>query len=143
MNFLPNVLNSPMICVDGQWVSSQHERIARTINEYDSSLHLAWIPPDRRVAGENPFAVICTPPNGQPYCLMTAQDCDERLLARIFMGDTARNPNLLKQIEMEEAAREAIKLQEHQDYLEAQTDFMAHVFASPKSRYRHNGRVYE
>lgn len=76
---------------DGSWVSEKQHRINEILKDYDPQLELQWIPPGRRNEKDEPFRVICRPPNGHPYLVCTAMEADERLLATVFSADQKRN----------------------------------------------------
>lgn len=126
---------------DGRWVSEDHERIARIIQDYDPDLHLAYIPPDKREPGDVPFAVLHTPPGQPGYIVFTAEYCDERILARLFAGDTAKT-DVLAGIDTHNAALEAIRLKKQMDYEEERSELVKSIVKSPKTVYRHNGVTY-
>lgn len=76
---------------DGTWISERHQRVAEIIKDYDPKLELQWIPPGRRNENDDPFRVVCFPPNGHPYLVCAAAEADERLLATIFASDQKKN----------------------------------------------------
>lgn len=127
---------------DGTFVNEKHERIARMVADYDPSLSLVWIPERARKPGDVPFAVLCTPVAAPPYIVFTAQDADESLLARLYAGDTTKH-DVLTAANKADEARQAYKLQQRADEMEAEADIVKTIIASPKSRFRHNGKVYE
>ncbi len=131
-----------MIWAEGRFVSEHHERIARIIKDYDPNLYLAWIPPEAREPGVPDFAVMYSDNISPAYVVFTSDTCDERLVERLFSGDTKYN-NVLDAIETGEAARDVIKMKEKMDIAEAEQDLIKHIVTSPKSRYRHGGKVYE
>lgn len=136
------LLGSAYVATDQGFVSAEHQRIAEIIADYDPDIHLAWIPPDKREPGDSPFAVVHTPVGQPSYIAFYADECDERLLARVFANDLAKN-DVWAQLEKAEAAREAIKLKRQMDEAEERKDLVQHIIKSPKSRYRHNGVTYE
>jgi hypothetical protein len=125
---------------DGRWVSEAHARIAEIIQDYDDTLELAWIPPDKRVDPRDPpFAVICRPRNNKPpYIVFKSDTCDESLLARLFASDN-KDGNVLRNIEAQEAAREAVRLKKLMDEEEFRKDFVASIAKSHLNSYKHNG----
>lgn len=127
---------------DGQFVSAEHQRIAEIIADYDPDLQLLWIPPANREPGDAPFAVLHSPAGKPPYVVCYADDCDERLLARVFSMDSAKQ-DIWSEIEKSEAAREAIKLKRDMDEAEERKDLVEHIIKSPKATYKHDGIVYE
>jgi hypothetical protein len=126
----------------GYLVSERHARIAEIIQDYDETLELTWIPPDKREPGDKPFAVVHRPDGQPPYIVCYSDDPDERLLARIFSGDATKT-NVLDDIEALNAANQALKLKAELEAAEERQDVIEHIIRSPKTRYKHNGVIYE
>lgn len=134
-------LNIAIPTEDGRWVSQEHSDIAEIIKDYDDTLELAYIPPDKRIdyKTDPPFAVVCRPRNGTPpYVVFTSQNCDRSILARLFAGDNA-NGNVLDRIEAEEAAKKAIELKQELEAAEVRQDFIGSIKKSPLNSFKHNG----
>ena len=116
-------------------VSSLHEDIAEIIQDYDSELWLAWIPPTERAKDEpKPWAVIHRPEGKPEYVVATFAECDHRILAYLWNNDLTRT-NVLADIEAQEAALKAIQLKQDLDTAAENADVALHVLRSPKSRY--------
>lgn len=126
----------------GHFVSEKHAQIAELINEYDPTLELAWIPPDRREPGDKPFAVVHRPLGQPEYVVCYADDCDERLLARVFAMDNAHG-NVLDAVEANNAAVRALQLKKEIEQREEAMDLTRSIIGSKKHVYRHNGVRYE
>ena len=88
--------------VDGQFVSQEHMYIAEIINDYDPTLSLAWIPSDKREPGEQPFAVVARPANGLEYVVFYADQCDHRILDRLWSMDNQKH-NVLDSLDVNNA----------------------------------------
>lgn len=131
----------PVPTEEGYFVSEKHARISEIISDYDPTLSLQWIPPDKREPGDQPFAVLCVPANGRSYVVCYADDVDERLLARIFEGDNAKG-NVLSSVEANNAAVRALQLKKAMEDREEAHELAASILRSPKSTYRHNGVKY-
>lgn len=125
----------------GYFVSERHARIAEIIQDYDPSLELAWIPPDKREPGDAPFAVIHRPLGQPDYVVCYSDDPDERLLARIFEGDK-KNGNVLDQIEAHNAAVKAMELKKQMEEAEERADLTSSILKG-KYYYQHNGVKYQ
>lgn len=130
----------PVPTDSGYFVSEKHARIAEIISDYDRDLNLAWIPPDKREPGDQPFAVIKTEPDGYRYVVCYADNVDERLLARVFSMDSAKN-DVFSQIEAEKAAYEALKLKKQQEEMFEAHDLAGSILRG-KHYYKHNGVKY-
>lgn len=126
----------------GYFVSEKHARIAEIIHDYDPTLELAWVPPERREPGDKPFAVVHSPMDSAPYVVCYADDCDERLLARVFSMDSAKH-DIWSEMEAQNQAVEALKLKKQMEEMEESHEIAASILRSPKSVYKHNGVRYE
>lgn len=127
---------------DGGFISEKHARISEIINDYDPNLELAWVPPDKRQPGDKPFAVICRPPMQPAYVVFYSDDCDERLLGRLFSMDS-NNGNVLDAIESNNAALELIKFKKDMDEREEKLELSKAILRSPLSKYTANGVTYQ
>ena len=125
----------------GYFVSERHARIAEIISEYDETLELAWIPPERREPGDSPFAVICRPLGRESYVVCYSDDPDERLLARVFGMDSSRQ-DVLSEVERQNAAVKALQMKKQMEEMEEARELTASIIRSPKSVYRHGGVTY-
>lgn len=119
---------------DGSFVSEKHARIAEMIREYDPHLRLAWIPENRRTdPRDKPFAVIENR-QGKDYIAFFADECDERILARLFENDSNKH-DVQSRMERENDAKRAYAAKVH---VEEMTEMHARAHAvlkSPKSKY--------
>lgn len=128
---------------DGYLIDENHARIAEIIKDYDSELELAWIPPDKRLPGDSPFAVIHRPMGKPEYIAFYADVCDERIIERIFIGDVKRHGGtILNEIDAKNAAVKAVQMKKQMDELDAQADKAQHVLKSPLHKYRMEGIDY-
>lgn len=129
---------------EGRWVSDKFARIAEIIQEYDPRMRLVWIPDEHRKENDStpPYAVVYTNAEGAEHIIFTINqgELDERVLARLFRGDTGKH-DVLGIIESEEKAREVLKLKEEMERAEARQDFIKTVVGSGKHSFRHNGRI--
>lgn len=127
----------------GGVVDENQARIAEIIKDYDPELELAWIPPDKRVPGDQPFAVIHRPMGKPSYIAFYADQCDERIIERIFIGDVKRHGGtILDEVDAKNAAVKAIAMKKQMDLMEDAADEAKHVLASPLSKYRSKGVDY-
>ena len=132
----------------GYALSQEHQRIAEIIKDYEPTLELAWIPPDKRGDLEDfayPFAIIHRPPNLRPYIVRKLQEheVDHRLLAWLWSSDRARNGlDLGEQLQNEATARQILQLKERADEMAEKHDIAASILGSPLNTYRHDGVTY-
>lgn len=131
-----------MIATEHGFVSAEHQRIAEIIQDYDETLALAFIPEANREPGDHPFAVIHSPVGKPQYIAFYADQCDERILERLFTNDLTKH-DVLSQLEAADAARRAVELKRELDKAEARKDLVQHIIKSPKTRYKHDGVIYE
>lgn len=127
---------------DGRWVSEHYERLARVIQDYDQSLALSWIPPDRRTREDKePYAVIDTRTN---TVVLFASELEqpESILGRLFCADNL-NGNVLDKLESHNAAIELMKLKEWEDELEDLADKALFMKQSPLHTLRFNGKKFD
>ena len=129
----------------GKFVSQEHTRVAELVKEYDSTLDLVWIPPEKRDFDEQfPFAILHSPPNREPYIVRKVQACDmnETLIATLYMNDGSKNNRSLNSwLDAQEFARQAMEKKIRDEQNAAQMDF-ANSVISGKNWYRHTGKVY-
>ncbi len=129
--------------IDGHFVSQKQVRINEIIQDYDKKLQLQWIPPDKRSSKDLAFRVVCFPLGRPPYLVCTAEEADERLLAKIFEADQANSPNRLNYIENYNRARELVIAKQQEEQRMEDHDLAASVIRSTKSSYRHGGIDFE
>ncbi len=127
---------------EGYFVSENHARIAEIISDYDPTLRLAWIPPEKREPGDQPFAVIHSPLGRPEYIVCYSDTIDEKLLERIFSMDSTKN-DVWSDIERSQAAAEALRLKKQMDEMEEANDLRRSIIKSLKHTYRHNGVTYQ
>lgn len=109
----------------GHFVSADHQRIAEIIADYDPNLRLAYIPDSERNFNdptEKPFVVVdLGDGTREPTAIFFADECDEKLLARVFMNDTHK-VDVWNRIQSEEAARQAIEFKKQIERIEFGAD---------------------
>jgi hypothetical protein len=130
----------------GHFISSTHQRIAEIIKDYDPDLELAWVPPDKRIVGDDKvFAVIDRARN---YVVLefTEEEADHRILARLWNNDVAKQGGpeaLWDKMERERIALKAIELKEQLDRRQELLDFAATVIKSPLHSFKHRGKDFK
>jgi len=129
----------------GKFVSQEHRRVAELVAEYDPSLSLVWIPPEKRDHDEQfPFAVLHSPEGQKPYIVrkVQMQDMNETLIAGLWMNDQARNKrDLPSWLEAQEFAQKEMKRKRSEEQLAEFSDFATSVLRG-KNWYKHDGKVY-
>jgi len=127
---------------DGQFVSEKHARIAELISEYDPVLSLAWIPPGRRDPRDPPFAVVARPMGAPEYVVCYSEECDERLLARIY-GMDEKNGSVRDSVDANNKAVRDLQKKKAEDEMADQMEFAQSILKSKKHTYRHKGVTYD
>lgn len=131
---------------DGRWISDSVSRVVELIQEYDPNLEVQWIPPEHRQEGDPAFRIMEKTKNGRMVIAFYVQDEKEftpDILARIYRADAAKKGNILSEVDAKNKAYREAREKKHREEREEMIDFAYHMLRSPKTRYRHNGRVYE
>jgi hypothetical protein len=121
---------------DGTFISEKQRRINEILQDYDPKLQLQWIPPGRRNEKDEPFRVVCFPPNGHPYLVCTALEADERLLATIFHADQKRKVgNLLTWLDNYNSAKEIYNAKINHERRQERREIAVAAIRNNKSSY--------
>lgn len=132
---------------DGTWISERHQRIAEILRDYDPKLQLQWIPPGRRNEKDEPFRVVCFPPNHHPYLVCTAMEADERLLATIFQADQKKNGgNILSWLDNYNSAQKIYNAKVNHERRQEQHEMAQAIIRNTKSSYKiynHRGELID
>ena len=131
---------------DGHWINDRVSRIVEIIRDYDPNILIQWIPPEDRLPNDPAFCLKECHPGRPPYVMFYVQDeesFDESVLARIMGSDQNRNPLSLEYIDKLNAAKKLVRQKEQMDAMHDAHDLAQHIWRSPKSRYVHDGVVYE
>lgn len=131
--------------VDGHFISQKQIRINEVLQDYDPNLQLQWIPPDKRSERDLAFRVVHFNPGKAPYLVCTAEECDERLLAKVFEADQQNSPNKLTYIENYNNALELVRAKEDTEERQELHEMAMAVIRNNKSSYtiRINGEVID
>lgn len=123
---------------DGRWVNSDYERLARVIKDYDDSLELRWIPPDKRTREDKKPYIIVDTRTGTSVLHASELDTPEEILARLFTADN-KNGDVLKKLEAHNASIEIMKQRRWLDEREEMADQAAFLISSPLNYMKFNG----
>lgn len=129
--------------VDGHFISQKQIRIHEILKDYDPSLQLQWIPPDKRSEQDIAFRVVCFPLGRPPYLVCTAEDADERLLVKVFEADQQGSPNKPNYIENYNNALELMRAKEREEQRQEDHELAMAIIRNKKSSYRHGGVDFE
>lgn len=129
---------------NGNFVSENQRRIGEILNDYDPTLQLQWIPPGARNEKDEPFRVVHFPPNRSPYLICTAQEADERLLAKVFQADAKnRSGSAITFIDAYNSAIQIANAKKMEEKRNEAHELAASILRSPKIHYRHGGIDFE
>lgn len=129
--------------VDGHFVSEKQVRINEILQDYDGTLQLQWIPPDKRSSSDLAFRVVCFPLGKAAYLVCTAEEADERLLAKVFASDQKNTPNPLSYLDNYNNAIELVNAKKAKDARMEDHALAQSILRNTKSSYRHGGVDYE
>ncbi|HEY0770701.1 MAG TPA: hypothetical protein VGD31_10245 [Sphingobacteriaceae bacterium] len=126
------------------WVSAEFQRLAEIVNEYDHHLFLEWIPPDKRESlyDKTKTFRIVDDRNNKVVLWADSISNPKEILARLWSMDLQRG-DVVGRMDAENRAAQVIQLKERLDEMEAAKDLSAFVIKNTKSRWTHNGRVYD
>ena len=136
------VKDLPVPHEDGSWVSEKVSRIIELIREYDSNLDVRWIPPRARKPGDAAYAIIEMTEDGwrTAFLINTEEEFDERVLARIYNGDSRVHGDITVRIDEMNRAVQALKHKEWLENLEQAQDEARFMWRTGKHQIKHNGK---
>lgn len=142
---MADLTDLPIPLNDGHWVSAKVNRVIQILQDYDSSLTVMWIPPEKRDNDDEAFLVVeMTPQGPKPvFAVKSEEYMDERLLEQIYRYDTHKHGDVLSEIDARNKARRDMVRAKHEEEMQAAHELAQSILKSPKVRYRHNGVVYE
>jgi hypothetical protein len=127
---------------DGRWVNESYARLAEIVKDYDATLELRWIPPDRRTREDKkPYVIIDTRIN-EPVLYASELDTPEEILARLFDADN-KYGNVLTRLENRNKAVEIFDAKKQMEKMEEATDYAEFLFKSPLNTVKANGKKYD
>jgi hypothetical protein len=138
----------------GEFVSDDHVRLARVINDYKPTLSLAYIPrKDRDASDTKPWAIVERDERFGEHVIRYLSDDEMKrpneILAWIFAGDQDKHDKreIIARLDLEATAEEALRMQrdldEREDHIEKLT-FMGSGGRDHKHYFTdHRGRKIE
>lgn len=125
----------------GEWVSEDHERLARMIQEYDSNYVLRYIPPRYRTSEDTlPYCVVDTSSFPERAVLYASELEDPTtILGRIFAGDN-KHGDVLARMDAHNKAIEATKYKQQMDQYDEQARQAHFLLTSPLNYLNFNGK---
>lgn len=125
-----------------EWVSQEFQNLAEVLSDYDSYLALEMVPMsewDKLVDKSKIFRVVDTRRN-QIVLYADSLSRPQDILARVWSMDQRSN-KVVNNVDIQNAAAQALQMKKHLDELEAQKDLVLFIAANKKSRWHHEGRV--
>jgi hypothetical protein len=126
------------------WVSAEFERLAEIINDYDQHLFLEYIPPDRRadLTDQSQVFRIVDDRNNKIVLYASSVTNPTEILTRLWSMDNGKE-SVVRRLDAHNAALEALNLKRQIDEREEKKEFAAFVFKNTKSRWEHEGRIFD
>lgn len=135
------------------FISSNHEKLAEILHEYNPHFSLVFIPPkDRDATDTKPFAILDSSPARPPYIMRYLSEREmenpSEILAWIFNGDMSKHRpiDVFQRLQNEENAKELLKLKDRQAAQEEAEDFGEYIFGEGLGHAgffaKHNGQTY-
>jgi hypothetical protein len=129
----------------GHFVSETHRLVAEVIRDYEPTLQLVWIPPEKRSFDDNqPFALLHSPIGQTPYIVrkMRPEEVNVDLIAWLWSNDQARNArDLHGYLKARDDAEKAIMIKRHREQMDEANDVATHIIGG-KNWYKHGGKVF-
>lgn len=126
------------------WVSAEFNRLAEVINDYDHNLFLEMVPVAEQANLIDKSKVFRIVDDRTRTIVLYADSLSnpQSILARLWGADQ-QHCDPIRQLDIHNAAAEALKLKTKMDEQEAVKDFSAFVIKNTKSRWSHEGRIYD
>lgn len=135
-----------------EFVSENMMTLATVIHDYNPNLSLVYIPPkDRDATDIKPYAIVENRPGfpTQPIRFLSEREIQDRqgVLAWVFAGDLTKHKpeEVIRNIELQEAAAEALRLKHEEEEAEDRIALGAFMFSGGRDRknyIRHNGQTF-
>lgn len=126
------------------WVSAEFQRLAEIVNDYDHHLFLEYIPPERQKElydKQKCFRIVDERTNSVVLYADSLSNPKE-ILTRLWSMDLKQG-DVVGRLDAANRAAEILKIKEELDRREAQKDFAAFIIKNTKSRWEHDGKIYD
>lgn len=126
------------------WVSAEFQRLAEIVNDYDPYLFLEMVPvaEQHNLIDKSKVFRIVDDRNKKIVMYADSLSNPTDILARLWSMDQQHN-SVVANLDARNRAVEALKLKEEIDKREAMMDFSAFVIKNTKSRWEHEGQVFD
>lgn len=121
---------------EGQFVSQKWMFLAEMLQDYNPSLELRWIPPEKREAEDRdkPYMVVHQDRQGRNYIVLYASETDqpEDVMTRIIQADM-KHGNVLDRMEIRNNVQRLFELRKREEELAEQEEFAAWLVKTNKA----------
>jgi|SRR5882724_1662919 len=127
-----------------EWVSAEFQRLADAINEYDQHLWLEMVPPNLRdeLIDQGKVFRIVDDRNNSTIMHADSLTRPDEILAALYSSDCTRG-SVLNRLDAHNKATEELQRRARDDARAAAMDLTAFVMKNTKSRWEHNGKIYD
>lgn len=125
-----------------EWVSQEFQNLADVLYDYDPYLALDMVPVaewPNLIDKSKVFRVVDTR-NNKIVLYADSLSNPQDILARVWGMDQNKN-NVVSNMDLRNAAAQALMMKKHLEEIEAMKDFALFVGKNTKSRWVHEGRV--
>lgn len=134
----------------GEFLNSDHQRLAEILKDYNPYMSLVWIPTKNRDDTDTkPYAILSEIPGKPRHIVRYLSEMEMRnpaeVLAWVFEGDVTRHrpEDIISRIESRERAQKLMDLKKQQEDAEARMDFVAFAASDRSPNYmRHAGKIF-
>jgi hypothetical protein len=126
-----------------EWISAEFERLAEVIHLYDSYLVLEMVPPEfhDELLDKSKVTRIVDARNNKVVMHAGIWDKPEDILSKLLSMDTGKG-NVLNRLDAHNEAVKLLKIKKEADERAEIMEFTQFVLKNKKSRWEHNGKVY-
>lgn len=121
---------------EGRFVSQKWMFLAEMLQDYNPSLELRWIPPEKREAEDRdkPYMVVHQDRQGRNYIVLYASETDqpEDVMTRIIQADM-KHGNVLDRMEIRNNVQRLFELRKREEELAEQEEFAAWLVKTNKA----------
>ncbi len=126
------------------WISAEFQNLAEVINDYDEHLFLEMVPLnqiDKLTDKSKVFRIIDDRTNKIVLYADSLANPKE-ILTRLWSMDVTKG-DVITRLDIANNAAKALDLRKQIDEREAQKDLAAFVIKNTKSRWEHEGKIYD
>jgi len=124
-----------------RFVSTEHQRVAEVINDYDPSLRLMYFPDSE---SDEEFGIWDERNGGYVIRRCREDEVNTELVQWLFINDMTKHKgdDILARIDARQAAIQAMNLKRTMNEADEKKDFAVSMLKSKLNWYRHDGQVY-